>query len=177
MYCKIVLQDSVFRCLIFSKINLENNALPKVYDYINIIDWNISFVFCHETKFLYALNYLWLSIPVFLPGESMDREAWWAIVHSVTGVGYNWSDFAWMHTLHTHTHTHTHTYIYIERESFTFDKWIVSLLLKWSIKKAFIYKYGLWHMTIKVSWLFNNESKCHKSICNRVSMPIKGLRN
>ena len=26
----------------------------------------------------------WQSPPVFLPGESLDREAWWATVHSVT---------------------------------------------------------------------------------------------
>ena len=60
----------------FSKINLANNALPKVYGYINIIDLNISFVLlCHETEFLYALNYLWLSILVFLPGESHGQRS------------------------------------------------------------------------------------------------------
>ena len=26
----------------------------------------------------------WLPIPVFLPGKSMDRGAWWATVHGVT---------------------------------------------------------------------------------------------
>ena len=25
----------------------------------------------------------WLPAPVFIPGKSMDREAWWAMVHGV----------------------------------------------------------------------------------------------
>ena len=30
----------------------------------------------------------WQSTPVFLPGESHDRGAWWATVHGVARVGH-----------------------------------------------------------------------------------------
>ena len=33
----------------------------------------------------------------------MDREAWWATVHSIT------KSQSQLSTAHTHTHTHTHT--------------------------------------------------------------------
>ena len=33
----------------------------------------------------------WLSSPVFLPGESMDRGAWWATVHVVTKSQTDWA--------------------------------------------------------------------------------------
>jgi len=29
-----------------------------------------------------------ISTPIFLPGEFMDRGAWWAIVHGVTQLSY-----------------------------------------------------------------------------------------
>ena len=33
----------------------------------------------------------WLPTPVFLPGESLDRGAWWAIVH---GVAKSWTQLS-----------------------------------------------------------------------------------
>ena len=56
----------------------------------------------------------WQPTPVFLPGESMDGGAWWAVVY---GVAKSWTRLSNSHT-HTHanqeaglhqTHTHTHT--------------------------------------------------------------------
>ena len=32
----------------------------------------------------------WQPTPVFLPGESMDRRAWWAIVHRVSKSWHDW---------------------------------------------------------------------------------------
>ena len=43
----------------------------------------------------------WQPTPVFLPGESMDRGAWWATVHRVTK--------SW--TQRKHLSTYTHKYI------------------------------------------------------------------
>ena len=34
----------------------------------------------------------WQPTPVFLPGKSMDREAWWATVQGVTRVRHNLSN-------------------------------------------------------------------------------------
>ena len=36
--------------------------------------------------------------------NSMDRGAWWAIVHGVT------KSQTWLNKSHSHTHTHTHTH-------------------------------------------------------------------
>ena len=36
----------------------------------------------------------WQPTPVFLPGESQGREAWWAAVYGSHGVGHDWSDLA-----------------------------------------------------------------------------------
>ena len=33
----------------------------------------------------------WQSTPVFLPGKSMDRGAWWATVHGVVRVRHDWA--------------------------------------------------------------------------------------
>ena len=33
----------------------------------------------------------WQPALVFLPGESMDREVWWAIAHGVTRVRHDWA--------------------------------------------------------------------------------------
>ena len=41
--------------------------------------------------------------PVFLPGDSTDRGAWWATVHRV-------GKSRTLVTTNTHTHTHTHTH-------------------------------------------------------------------
>ena len=38
-------------------------------------------------------------------GNSMDRVAWWAIVHGITK---NWAPLSNWARPHTHTHTHTH---------------------------------------------------------------------
>ena len=44
-------------------------------------------------------NRKWQLVPVFLPGNSMDRGTWWAIVH---GVAMSWTQLnEWAHT-HTH---------------------------------------------------------------------------
>ena len=40
----------------------------------------------------------WQPIPVFLPGESQDRGAWWATVHKVT------QSQTWLKQLSMHTH-------------------------------------------------------------------------
>ena len=34
----------------------------------------------------------WQPTPVFLPGEPVDRGAWWATVHGVARVGHDWSN-------------------------------------------------------------------------------------
>ena len=36
-----------------------------------------------------ALEKKWLPAPLFLPGNSMDRGAWWATVHEVTKVRHD----------------------------------------------------------------------------------------
>ena len=57
----------------------------------------------------------WLPTPVFLPGNSIERGAWWATAHGVAGlprVGHNWG-------INTHTHTHTHTHIYTHVHTYT----------------------------------------------------------
>ena len=42
--------------------------------------------------------------------NSMDRGAWWGIVHGVARVRHELVTFTLTH-IHTHTHTYTHTYI------------------------------------------------------------------
>ena len=41
----------------------------------------------------------WQPTAVFLPGESLDRGAWWATVLGSRRVGHDWSDLAPTHTL------------------------------------------------------------------------------
>ena len=36
-----------------------------------------------------SLEKEWHPTPVFLPGNPMDRGAWWAIVQEVTKIGHN----------------------------------------------------------------------------------------
>ena len=41
----------------------------------------------------------WQPVPVFLPGKSMDRGAWWATVHGVTKDQTQLSDWASKHVI------------------------------------------------------------------------------
>ena len=53
-------------------------------------DWATSlslFTFMHRRR-------KWLPTPVFLPGESQGRKAWWAAVYGSHRVGHDWSDLA-----------------------------------------------------------------------------------
>jgi len=45
----------------------------------------------------------WQLTPVFSPGESTDRGAWWATIYRVTK---NWT---WLNWLSTHAHVHNNT--------------------------------------------------------------------
>ena len=53
-------------------------------------DWATSlslFTFLHWRR-------KWQPTPVFLPGESQGREAWWAAIYGLHRVRHNWSDLA-----------------------------------------------------------------------------------
>ena len=53
-------------------------------------DWATSlslFTFMHWRR-------KWQPTPVFLPGESQGREAWWAAIYGSHRVGHDWSDLA-----------------------------------------------------------------------------------
>ena len=78
----------------------------------------------------------WQSTPVFLPGKSMDRGAWWVPVHGVIKI-QTWLSM-WHTQMHidTQTHTHTHTGTYTVLEQFRNAVPSYGIIQTWSLLMA-----------------------------------------
>ena len=58
------------------------------------ISWSLVDFFAHHMVRFVSSRGKWQPTPVFLPGESQGREAWWAAVYGSHRVGHDWSDLA-----------------------------------------------------------------------------------
>ena len=116
-YCLFLNKEEGFWYQIFlQKVNQKKSKYVRWWDMlINLVGGLLSQCMCVYT-YICIYNHWrrqWHPIPVLLPGNPMDRGAWWAAVHGVTKSWTQLSDFTFTFPFHalekemaTHSNVH-----------------------------------------------------------------------